>query len=59
MFDVVLIGFILPFAALFAAVLGTRRAATRWGKWVGWTFGTLALLWMAASLYAIAACCAP
>lgn len=38
-FDVVLVGFILPFAVLFVAVLGTRRAETRLGKWLGWTLG--------------------
>jgi len=57
MFDVVLVGFILPFAVLLVAVLGTRRAETRWGTWFGWTVGGLALLWMAGSLWAIVACC--
>jgi len=56
-FDVVLVGFILPFAVLFVAVLGTRRAETRLGKWLGWTLGVLAVLWIAGSLFAIASCC--
>jgi hypothetical protein len=57
MYDVVLVSFILPFAVLVAAAICAQRARTRAVRWVGWTFAVLAVLWMAASLIAIAACC--